>query len=92
MRVDSPLFLVTGDKSHDLIHVRHRDRIASMCGQNLQSDLRHCFNTRGTASTSNIEILERFQSKALRLTVDAPWHLPNDLPARFIVWLPYLQF
>jgi hypothetical protein len=27
----------------------------------------------GTASTSNIEILERFQSKTLRLLVDAPW-------------------
>jgi hypothetical protein len=27
----------------------------------------------GTASTSNIEILERFQSKVLRMIVDAPW-------------------
>jgi hypothetical protein len=26
----------------------------------------------GTASTSNVEILERFQSKVLRLIVDAP--------------------
>jgi hypothetical protein len=31
----------------------------------------------GTPSTSNIEILERFQSKALRLLVDAPWYVPN---------------
>jgi hypothetical protein len=31
----------------------------------------------GTASTSNIEILERFQSKALRIIVDAPWYVPN---------------
>jgi hypothetical protein len=31
----------------------------------------------GTASTSNIEILERFQSKALRLTVDAARYVPN---------------
>jgi hypothetical protein len=30
----------------------------------------------GTASTSNIEILERFQSKALRMIVDAPWYVP----------------
>jgi hypothetical protein len=30
----------------------------------------------GTASTSNIEILERFQSKALRMVVDAPWYVP----------------
>jgi hypothetical protein len=32
----------------------------------------------GTASTSNIEILERFQSRALRLIVDAPWYVPNN--------------
>jgi hypothetical protein len=31
-----------------------------------------------TASTSNIEILERFQSKALRIIVDAPWYVPNN--------------
>jgi hypothetical protein len=31
----------------------------------------------GTASTSNIEILERFQSKALRLIFDAQWYVPN---------------
>jgi hypothetical protein len=30
----------------------------------------------GTASTSNIEILERFQNKALRMIVDAPWYGP----------------
>jgi hypothetical protein len=32
----------------------------------------------GTASTSNIEILERFQSKALRIIVGAPWYVPNN--------------
>jgi hypothetical protein len=31
----------------------------------------------GTASTSNKEILERFQSKAMRITLDAPWYVPN---------------
>jgi hypothetical protein len=31
----------------------------------------------GTASTSNIESMERFQSKALRLITDAPWYVPN---------------
>jgi hypothetical protein len=36
----------------------------------------------GTASTSNIEILERFQSKALRMTVDAPWYVPNTVIRR----------
>jgi hypothetical protein len=33
----------------------------------------------GTASTSNIEILERFQSKALRMTANAPRYVPNTL-------------
>jgi hypothetical protein len=32
----------------------------------------------GTASTSNIEILERFQSKAQRIIVDAQWYVPNN--------------
>jgi hypothetical protein len=36
----------------------------------------------GTASTSNIEILERFQSKALRMTVDAPRYVPNTANQR----------
>jgi hypothetical protein len=33
----------------------------------------------GTASTSNIEILKRFQSKVLRIIVDAPWYVSNSL-------------
>jgi hypothetical protein len=36
----------------------------------------------GTACTSNIEILERFQSKALRMIVDAPWYVPNTIIRR----------
>jgi hypothetical protein len=36
----------------------------------------------GTDSTSNIEILERFQLKALRMIVDAPWYVPNTLIRR----------
>jgi hypothetical protein len=36
----------------------------------------------GTASTSSIEILERFQSKALRMIVDAPWYVPNTVIRR----------
>jgi hypothetical protein len=32
---------------------------------------------RGTASTSNIEIVESIQSKALRIVVDAPWYVLN---------------
>jgi hypothetical protein len=33
----------------------------------------------GTASTSKIEILERFQSKALRMIVDTPWYVSNTV-------------
>jgi hypothetical protein len=33
----------------------------------------------GTASTSNIEILERFQSKVLCMIVDASWYIPNSV-------------
>jgi hypothetical protein len=33
----------------------------------------------GTASTSNLEILERFQSKALRMIVDASWYVQNTV-------------
>jgi hypothetical protein len=36
----------------------------------------------GTASTSNIKILERFQSKALRMIVDTPWYVPNTVIRR----------
>jgi hypothetical protein len=31
----------------------------------------------GTTSTSNIEILERFKPKALRMIVEASWYVPN---------------
>ena len=31
----------------------------------------------GTASNSNIDILERFQSKVLRIFTDAPWYVPS---------------
>jgi hypothetical protein len=31
----------------------------------------------GAASTSNIEILERFLSEALRMRMDTPWYVPN---------------
>jgi hypothetical protein len=33
----------------------------------------------GTTSNSNIEILERFQSKVLRLIVNDPWYVPNSV-------------
>jgi hypothetical protein len=33
----------------------------------------------GTALNSNIEALERFQSKVLRIITDAPWYVPNTM-------------
>jgi hypothetical protein len=33
----------------------------------------------GTTANSNIDILERSQSKVLRLTVDAPWYVSNSV-------------
>jgi hypothetical protein len=36
----------------------------------------------GTASSSNIEILERFQYKVLHMIVNAPWYVPNSLIRR----------
>lgn len=33
----------------------------------------------GTASNSNIEIIERFQNKTLRTIINAPWFIPNSL-------------
>jgi hypothetical protein len=36
----------------------------------------------GTASTSNIDILESFQSKAMRMIVDAPWSVQNTVIQR----------
>jgi hypothetical protein len=36
----------------------------------------------GTAFTSSIEILERFQSKALCIIVNAPWYVPNTVNRR----------
>jgi hypothetical protein len=36
-----------------------------------------CIPLWGSASTSNIEILQRFQNKVLRAIVNAPWYVPN---------------
>jgi hypothetical protein len=33
----------------------------------------------GTTSNSNMQILERFQSKVLRLIVNAPWYMPKSV-------------
>jgi hypothetical protein len=36
----------------------------------------------GTASNSDLEILERFQSKVLRIITDAPWYMPSTIIKR----------
>jgi hypothetical protein len=36
----------------------------------------------GTASNSNLEILDRFQSKVLRIMTDAPRYVPNTINRR----------
>jgi len=36
----------------------------------------------GTASNSSLEILERFQSKVLRIITDAAWYIPNTIIKR----------
>ena len=33
----------------------------------------------GTASNSNIDILERSQAKVLKIITDAPWYVPNAI-------------
>jgi hypothetical protein len=38
----------------------------------------------GTASISNIEILELSKSKALRMILDAPWYVPNTVIRRTV--------
>jgi hypothetical protein len=45
----------------------------------------------GTASNSNIDILERFQSKDLRIITDAPWYVPNTVIRRDLRFLPVRQ-
>jgi hypothetical protein len=44
----------------------------------------HGIHLWGTASTSNVEILERFQSKALHMIVDAPWYVPKKVIRRVL--------
>jgi hypothetical protein len=36
----------------------------------------------GSASNSNLEILERFQSKGLWIITDAAWYVPNSVIKR----------
>jgi hypothetical protein len=45
----------------------------------LKPNLTYAIQLCGLASNSNIQILERFKSKVLRMTVDAPWYEPNTV-------------
>jgi len=45
----------------------------------------------GSASNSNIDILERFQSKVLRIITDAPWYVPNTVIRRDLRVFPFRQ-
>jgi hypothetical protein len=56
-----------------LLHTQQNPHIQSNTQANLE--------LRNTASTSNTEILERFQSKVLRLNIDAPWYVTN-----MVIW------
>ena len=42
----------------------------------------------GCASSSNIEIIQRYQSKMLRLTTQAPWYVPNQTLHRDLCGAP----
>jgi hypothetical protein len=44
--------------------------------------LLQCSTSLTIAAISYIEMLERFQLKALRLTTDAPWYVPNAIIRR----------
>ena len=45
----------------------------------------------GSASNSNLEILEIFQSKVLRIITDAPWYVPNAVIKRDLQMLSVSQ-
>jgi spore coat protein CotF len=48
----------------------------------LKPVLTYGIQLRGTDSTSDIEILESFHSKVLRMNVDASWYVPNTVIRR----------
>jgi hypothetical protein len=58
---------------------RHISVSVSCIARTLQPICTYGIQLWGTASTSNIEILERFQSKTLRMIVDVPWYVPSTV-------------
>jgi hypothetical protein len=86
--------LEPSDPSEQIHHCQYSDCLwAGQPGQQQQASHIYSNNTKtilkpiwtygiqlwGTASTSNIEILNHFESKALRMIVDAPWYVPNTV-------------
>jgi hypothetical protein len=68
-----------------LRHVRFLCAVSEVQEENGQCTLKfksRSPTTLGTSSTSNIEILERFQSKTLRMIVDALWYVSNTVIQR----------
>jgi hypothetical protein len=57
--------------------LRHMSKLSTRGTNFSQPAWTYRIKLSGTASTVNIEILECFQSKALRMIVDAPWYVPN---------------
>jgi hypothetical protein len=49
---------------------------------NTQTNWTYGIQLWSTASTSNTELLERFQSEALSMIVVAPWYVPNTVIRR----------
>jgi hypothetical protein len=45
----------------------------------------------GTALNSSVDILERFQSKVLRIITGAPWYVTNTVVRRDLRFLPVRQ-
>ena len=51
----------------------------------------HSVQLWGTASNSNIDILQTFQSKVLGIIIDAPWYVPNTMIPCDLQVLPVRQ-
>jgi hypothetical protein len=72
----SPMNRVIQPKSKQLFRLQKKNcrKGCFLCGPTRQLCERSI-----TWSNSNTEILERFQSKALRMIVDAPWYVSNTV-------------
>ena len=60
-----------------MLQTKHTEQNNPLQGRNKTClDLRN--PTMGNSNNSNIEILQRFQSKTLRSLIDAPWYVTNE--------------